>query len=154
MAPLNRGKGEDKRYSMDQWPGYEVSRRRLLRFFHERNIPNPVVLTGDIHLNWVNDLQLDFQDSSSPVVATELVGTSMTSSGNGGNIIPEYERAAKQNDFVKFYNSNRGYVLCEVTPDIWTTYFRTTPYVDKPGAPVETKGTFVIQNGKPGAHSA
>ncbi len=154
MAPLNRGKGEDKRYSMDQWPGYEVSRRRLLRFFHERNIPNPVVLTGDIHLNWVNDLQLDFQDSSSPVVATELVGTSMTSSGNGGNIIPEYERAAKQNDFVKFYNSNRGYVLCEVTPDIWTTYFRTTPYVDKPGAPIETKGTFVIQNGMPGAHSA
>ena len=34
MAPLNRGEGEDRRYSMDQWPGYEVSRRRLLRFFH------------------------------------------------------------------------------------------------------------------------
>ena len=33
MAPLNRGKGEDRRYSMDQWPGYEVSRRRLLDFF-------------------------------------------------------------------------------------------------------------------------
>ena len=44
---------------MDQWPGYEISRRRLLRFFHERKIANPVVLTGDIHLNWVNDLQLD-----------------------------------------------------------------------------------------------
>ena len=46
MAPLNRGEGEDRRYSMDQWPGYEFSRRRLLRFFHERKIPNPVVLTG------------------------------------------------------------------------------------------------------------
>ena len=45
VAPLNRGKGEDRRFSMDQWPGYEVSRRRLLRYFHERRVPNPVVLT-------------------------------------------------------------------------------------------------------------
>jgi len=153
MAPLNRGEGEDRRYSMDQWPGYDVSRRRLLNFFHDRKVPNPVVLTGDIHLNWVNDLQLDFQDPKSPLVGTELVGTSMTSAGNGGNFIPEYERAAKQNDFVKWYNSNRGYVTCELTPETWTSYFRCTPYVDKPGAPIETKGTFVIEQGRPGAHS-
>ena len=153
MAPLNRGEGEDRRYSMDQWPGYEISRRRLLQFFHERKIANPVVLTGDIHLNWVNDLQLDFQDPNSPLVGTELVGTSMTSAGNGGNFIPEYERAAEQNDFVKWYNSNRGYVTCELTPDAWTTYFRTTPFVDKPGAPIVTKGKFVIEEGVPGAKS-
>lgn len=153
MAPVNRGEGEDRRYSMDQWPGYEVSRRRLLNFFHDRKVPNPVVLTGDIHLNWVNDLQLDFQDPDSPLVGTELVGTSMTSAGNGGNFIPEYERAAKQNDFVKWYNSNRGYVTCELTPDTWTSYFRCTPFVDKPGAPIETKGTFVIEQGRPGANS-
>lgn len=154
MAPLNRGEGEDRRYSMDQWPGYEFSRRRLLRFFHEREIPNPVVLTGDIHLNWVNDLQLDFQDPKSPLVGTELVGTAMTSGGNGGNVIPEYERAAEQNDFVKWYNSNRGYVTCELTPDAWTSYFRATPFVDKPGSPILTKGTFVIEQGKPGARPA
>ncbi len=151
MAPLNRGEGEDRRYSMDQWPGYEVSRRRLLKFFHERKIANPVVLTGDIHVNWVNDLQLDFQDATSPLVGTELVGTSMTSGGNGGNVIPEYERAAEQNDFVKWYDSNRGYVSCELSPDKWTTYFRATPYVNKPGSPVETKATFVIEEGQPGA---
>lgn len=154
MAPLNRGEGEDRRYSMDQWPGYEISRRRLLKFFHERKIPNPVVLTGDIHLNWVNDLQLDFQDPQSPLVGTELVGTAMTSGGNGGNVIPEYERAAAQNDFVRWYNSNRGYVSCELTPDKWTTYFRATPYVDKPGSPITTPATFVIEEGTPGAKQA
>jgi len=151
MAPLNRGEGPDRRYSMDQWPGYEVSRRRLLRFFHERKIPNPVVLTGDIHLNWVNDLQLDFQDPKSPLVGTELVGTSMSSSGNGGNVIPEYERAAAQNDFVRWYNSNRGYVSCDITPRAWTTHFRATPFVDKPGSPIVTKASFVIEQGQPGA---
>jgi alkaline phosphatase D len=151
VAPLNRGEGENKRYSMDQWPGYEVSRRRLLRFFHDRKISNPVVLTGDIHLNWVNDLQLDFEDPKSPLVGTEFVGTSMSSAGNGGNIIPEYERAAAQNDFVKFYNSNRGYVSCEITPETWTTHLRTVPFVDKPGAPMETKASFVVESGRPGA---
>jgi alkaline phosphatase D len=151
MATLNRGDEKGERYAMDQWPGYEVSRRRLLRFFHERKIPNPVVLTGDIHLNWVNDLQLDFKDSKSPVVGTEWVGTSMTSAGNGGNFIPEYERAAKQNDFVKWYNSNRGYVSCELTKDHWKSYFRATPYVTKKGSPIETKAVFMIEEGRPGA---
>ena len=154
MAPLNRGKGDDHRYSMDQWPGYEISRRRLLKFFHERKIPNPVVLTGDIHVNWVNDLQLDFQDPKSLLVGTEFVGTALTSGGNGGNVIAEYERAAKQNDFVKWYNSNRGYVACEVTPEKWTSHFQCTPYVDKPTAPIETKATFVVESGIPGAKSA
>lgn len=154
MAPLNRGEGDEQRYSMDQWPGYDVSRRRLLNFFHERQIPNPVVLTGDIHLNWVNDLQLNFRDPKSPVVGTELVGTSMTSGGNGGNVIPEYERAARRNDFVRWYNSNRGYVSCKVTPQQWTSYFRVTPYVDRPGSPLETPAAFVIENGQPGAKPA
>ena len=151
MAALNRGDQKGERYSMDQWPGYEISRRRLLQFFHDRKISNPVVLTGDIHLNWVNDLQLDFKDPKSPLVGTEWVGTSMTSAGNGGNFIPEYERAAKQNDFVKWYNSNRGYVSCELTRNHWKSYFRATPYVTKKGAPIETKAVFMIEDGKPGA---
>jgi alkaline phosphatase D len=154
VAALNRGTPDDRRYSMDQWPGYDISRRRLLRFLHERRIPNPVVLTGDIHLNWVNDLQLDFEDPTSPVVGTELVGTSMNNGGNGGNVIEEYERAARQNDFVKWYNSNRGYVSCELTPRAWTSFFRTTPFVDRRGSPIETKASFVIEHGIPGAHPA
>ena len=151
MAPLNRGEGEDRRYSMDQWPGYEVSRRRLLRFMHERKVPNPVVLTGDIHVNWVNDLQLDFQDPKSPLVGAEFVGTSMSSAGNGGNVIPEFERAAVQNDFVRWYDSNRGYVSCDLTAKSWIAHFRTTPFVDKPGSPILTPASFVIEEGKPGA---
>ncbi|NNE00160.1 MAG: alkaline phosphatase [Pirellulaceae bacterium] len=150
MAPLNRGDADERRYSMDQWPGYEFSRRRLLQFFHDRQVPNPVVLTGDIHVNWVNNLQLDFQDPHSPLIGTELVGTAMTSGGNGGNKIAEFERAAAQNDFVQWYNSNRGYVSCDLTADSWTSHFRVTPFVDKPGSPMVTKASFVIEAGQPG----
>ncbi len=151
MAPLNRGDLEAPKYSMDQWPGYEFSRRKLLRFMHERSVPNPVVLTGDIHVNWVNDLQLNFEDPSSPLVGTELVGTSMTSGGNGGNKIAEYERARDQNSFVRWYNSNRGYVSCSVTPEHWTTQFKVTPIVNQAGSPVRTAATFRINSWSPGA---
>lgn len=154
MAPVNRGIEGQPKYSMDQWPGYEVSRQRLLNFFSSRGGLNPVVLTGDIHVNWVNDLRLDLNDAKSPVVATELVGTSMTSGGNGGNHIPEFERAAANNECVRWYNSDRGYVSCEVTPQEWTAHFRSTPFVDKPGSPIVTPSSFVIEAGRPGAQKA
>ena len=46
---------------------------------------NPVVIGGDIHAFFANDLHLDFDDPNSPVVATEFVGTSIASYG------PPYE---------------------------------------------------------------
>ncbi|MAI33330.1 MAG: alkaline phosphatase, partial [Rhodopirellula sp.] len=89
-----------------------------------------------------------------PIVGTELVGTSMTSGGNGGKPIREYERAASQNDFVQWHNTNRGYVSCEVTPEAWTTHFRATPQVEKPDSPITTAASFVIEAGEPGAKPA
>ena len=44
---------------MDQWPGCAHERMGLMKFLAERRVPNPVVLTGDIHSNWVNDLRVD-----------------------------------------------------------------------------------------------
>ena len=75
----------------------------------------------------------------------------MTSGGNGGNVIAEYERAQEQNEFVRWYNSNRGYVSCTLTPDEWITRYQVTPIVDRLGSPMHTAATFRIQNGKAGA---
>ncbi len=56
MAPVDRAPGQDRRYAMDQWGGYDAERTRLMEFFGARRTSNPVVLTGDSHSNWVNDL--------------------------------------------------------------------------------------------------
>ena len=56
-----------------------ADRERILRFLWERQPANPVVLTGDVHAFLVNDLQLPGQGAGVPVVATELVGTSISS---------------------------------------------------------------------------
>jgi alkaline phosphatase D len=83
MARIDRRAGAGEAYSMDQWPGYEQQRRRMLRAFAERPDANPLVLTGDIHSHWANDLVIDFDGGPSRKVGAELVGTSISSGGNG-----------------------------------------------------------------------
>ena len=136
---------------MDQWPGYEANRQRLLRHFAERPKLNPIVLTGDIHSNWVNNLQMDSQDERSPVVATEFVGTSISSSGNGSQSHKDAEQMFQENPFVKFFNAERGYVSCDVTPKTFTSHYRVVPFVDKPDAPLITRKSFTVELGRPGA---
>ena len=141
-------------YSMDQWPGYFADRDRLLRFIADRGVPNPVVLTGDIHSNWVNDLRLDDRDPETPVVATEFVGTSISTGGDGRAESPGLDRLLAENPCVRYYNAQRGYVRCEVTPSDWQTDYRVVEAVTTPGAPIATKASFVVESGRPGAQTS
>ena len=151
MARVDRIPGEDRRFSMDQWAGYDVARRRLLTELAERRIANPVVLTGDIHSNWVNDLLVDFDRPTDPIVATEFVGTSISSGGNGTQKAVGHALLMSENPFVKFQNSERGYVSCEITAKEWRSRYQVVEYVDRPAAPLVTRATYVVETGRPGA---
>jgi alkaline phosphatase D len=156
MVARFRGARDDgaETWSMDKWDGYPLERQALLDVFAESETPNPVVLTGDIHSNWVTDLLRDFDDERSPVVGTELVGTSLTSGGDGAPMTAGGERALANNPHIKYYNGQRGYVVCDVTPELWTAAYRVVPVVTEPGGPVETAATFVVEAGRPGAQRA
>lgn len=154
MARVDRAEGPAVEVSMDQWPGYEMDRRRVLKHFAEKRITNPVVLTGDIHSNWANELIADFDQFDSRVVGTEFVGTSI-SSGGDGVATPKYlESTISENPFVKYHNAQRGYVRCEITPQQWRTDYRVVPFVTKPGAPVATSKSFVVTTGRPQLQTA
>jgi alkaline phosphatase D len=150
VARVDRTPGENVAYSMDQWPGYEMPRRRLLRTFHDQRVSNPVVIGGDIHSNWANNLIADFDDLDSKIVASEFVGTSISSGGDGTRTPTALEQILSDNPFVKFHNVQRGYVVCDVSPQRMQTRFRTLEYVTRPGSPVETRASFVVEDGKPG----
>ena len=138
-------------FNMDQWDGYIESRRRLLDFLHNNQISNPVVITGDIHSSWVNDLKLDFDDPNSPTVATEFVGTSISS-----QFPQQYVAAVKvarmANPHVKFFEGTKhGYVRCTVTPEYFQTDYRVVSGVLDPQASIDTLQSFLVKNGQPGA---
>ncbi len=149
MARVDRMAGPELAVSMDQWPGYEFERRQLLRHFVDRGIKNPVVLTGDIHTNWANELVADFDGLDGRSVAVEFVGTSITSGGDGTAEPRNLQATLAENPFVKFHNAERGYVRCEVTPETWTTDYRTVPFVTRPDAPINTRATFTVESGRP-----
>lgn len=136
-------------HSMDQWPGYEFERRRVLRHFHDRKIKNPVVLTGDIHSNWANELIADFDQLDSQSVGVEFVGTSISSGGDGDEIPRTLAHLLPENPFIKFHNRERGYVSCDVTPKTWRTDYKTVPFVTRPGAPLNTRASFIVESGRP-----
>jgi alkaline phosphatase D len=149
VARVDRVPGEVREYSMDQWSGYDIARKRLLREISELERANTVVLTGDIHTNWANELKVDFDDFDSPPVATEFVGTSISSGGNGYDQPKELNALLSENPFVKYHNGERGYVRCEVTATHWKTDYQTVPFVDKPGAPIQTRASFVVEHNRP-----
>ena len=110
MVPWDSEPGAERRLSMDKWSAYPAALNRVLKFLRDRKPSNPVVITGDIHSNWVADIKADFNDPGSPVVATEFVGTSITTGGDGVDMRQDVEGQMGENPHVKFFNGQRGYV--------------------------------------------
>lgn len=74
MAPLTLA---GTIFNTDQWDGYNAEREKLYAHILDNDIENVVVLTGDIHTSWANNLENQAGDS----VAVEFVSTSITSNG-------------------------------------------------------------------------
>lgn len=136
----------------DKWDGYQADRQTLLNVMTEQDDLNPVVITGDVHRNYVYNIKSDFTTPSSETVATEFVGTSISSSGDGSGMTTYGESA--NTPWEQFYNDNRGYVLCTVTSDEWQTDYRVVSTVSEPESPASTVESFVVENGNPGAKLA
>ncbi len=148
MAQFDQKPGPGRRAWTDGWDGYPAARQRLLEFLVGQRIANPVVLGGDVHSFNIGDLKLDFDDPKSPVVASELVGTSITSQS-----WPEdrRDRYVADNPHIKLMDGRyRGYVRVEVTPGRMRADLRAMESVRERGAACNTLATFVVEDGKPG----
>jgi alkaline phosphatase D len=142
--------GPAKVVSMDSWDGYAASRDRITRGWVDAGVRNPVVLTGDVHAHWADELKLDYADPTSRTVGTELVCSSVTSTGDGMDVVSGQHPWAAWNPHLRFYNNQRGYVRTEITKAAMTVDFQVVPYVTRPGADVHTRATFVIEDGVAG----
>jgi len=116
--------------SMDQWSGYPVARDRRLTVVAQRAPNRTVVITGDIHSNWVNEPHSDFFRPDRPSIAAEFVATSISSGGDGSAALPATANAAlAANPHVEWHNRQTGYVSCTIEADSWHTEYRTVPSV-------------------------
>ncbi len=142
-------KGPAQKGSMDAWDGYTPARDRIIDALSKRSDTNFVVLTGDVHANWAAEIKEDFNNPDSKTLGVEVVGTSITSGGDGADMRNDTELFLAENPHIKFFNNQRGYVRCTVTPETWQTDFRILPYVSRKGAPILTRASFVTSHGNP-----
>ncbi len=144
MAPYDYDVGPDEYRALDAWDGYPAARERILDAFADSDVANPVVLAGDWHSSWVNDL-----DHEGRTVATEFAGTSI-SSGCGWDASVRLGLPA--NPHVRFYEgAYRGYLLCEITRKRWRTDLRIVTAPRDPASPAYLLAAFEVRDGVPGA---
>ncbi|MFF1419012.1 alkaline phosphatase D family protein [Streptomyces sp. NPDC058280] len=154
VTQVDTDPGPGQSFVMDFWDGYVASRQRLFQQISDRNVRNPVVLTGDMHRHLAADLKQNYDDPDSPTVGVEFVGTSIATGKDGMDLDPSGASLLAANSHIKFTNYQRGYVRCSLTPETCRADFRVLPYVTTPGAPVSTRTSFVTEAGRPGVKPA
>ncbi len=109
MAPLGFG---SLTFNEDQWDGYPQERLKLFNNILSNNIRNFVVLTGDIHTSWANELKLSGLNSA----GVEYVVTSVTTAN--ADVVGIPINPAFLFPHVKWANlTAHGYLVIDITKD-------------------------------------
>jgi alkaline phosphatase D len=87
-------------------------------------------------------------DPGSKRVATEFVGTSISTGGDGADQRTDTARIRSRNPHIKFFNAPRGYLRCRVTASRWRTDYRVLDRVSRYGSGVSTRASFVVEDGR------
>jgi alkaline phosphatase D len=143
---------ESLRY-MYSWDGFPANRARIVKQISDLHLANPVIISGDLHLSMVADVKLDPANPASATVATEFLGTSISSLP--GDLEPPIRASLPLNPQVKYYEGEkRGYMLCRIKPDSCEAVLRTVATALQPDAPISSQASFVVEAGRPGAQQA
>jgi alkaline phosphatase D len=148
MAQFDQLPGPGRRAWTDGWDGYPAARLRLLSSLVERRTRNPVVIGGDVHSFNVCQLKTDYDDPASPVVASEFVGTSITSQAWSQERLNQY--LPDNPHFLLADSRFRGYVRADVSEKHMQVDLRAMQSVQTRDAPCSTLASFVVEDGKPG----
>ena len=139
---------------MDKWNGYVPTRQRLYARLQETRAPNPIVLSGDVHVHFGADLKRDFSRPESATIGSEFTNTSATSGGDGADVSANWKVVGPLNPHIKYHSARRGYVACTVTPDTFRADFKVIDRVSVPNQPARTGASLLVEAGRPGAVNA
>ena len=145
FAPIFEGTREAPLIFSDGWSAYPAAKRRLLESLARHEVANPVVLSGDLHAFFVNEVN----DERGRTVATELVTTSACNNNTDKTgVLP-------LNPHIRFHDgTHSGYMRCEVTPQRTRADMVAIEDMRDPRTPRRVLATFDIVNGDPRPRAA
>jgi alkaline phosphatase D len=138
--------GPDRFLWNDGWDGYPAARKRLTETLQRREVPNPVMLGGDVHENWVGHIKADYGRVDSASLGVELCGTSITSRSAGNARLAGL--LAENPHFVFAESEGKGYGVLELTPQRLTATLRVVDDVTKRETRIATLAAFTAQAGR------
>ncbi len=153
LGQLRSGPGGGYMFT-DQWDGFLTERKDILTRAHAAGLSDFVTVTGDWHSAFVQDLRPDFDNTSSPVIGTEFVAHSITSSAYSSSWnAANGPKMGAGNPHLQYFEGNRyGYDLYHVTPQRFTAHMRVTADRADPSAAMSTVSTWHVDRGRAGAY--
>lgn len=144
MAPLQVfGIG----FNGDQWDGYPAERNRVYNHVLQNNISNLVVITGDIHSSWANDLPTATYNSSNGAgsAGVEFITPSVTSPGISIPLGASAIMAA--NGHIKYINlSDHGYIILDMNNNRTQGDWYYVPTIDNQTANYTYAKSYYVNN--------
>jgi alkaline phosphatase D len=135
-------------YYEDGWDAFPDARERLLAAIGQPRVQDVVLLGGDVHRHVAANLRLLPKDRSSPIVASEIVTSSITSKGLS-EFLTQWMRMSNP-DLLHLRSDQRGYVLLDVTSAQMVAEFRATAHPVTLESKTQVQARYVIDRGVPG----
>jgi phosphodiesterase/alkaline phosphatase D-like protein len=131
--------------NLDAWDGYPAARERFYATADAHNANDLLVLTGDTHESWAN--QLSTKEGKS--MGVELGTPSVTSPGTGayfGEAAPEFSRLlTEKNDDIIYHDlSYHGYIDLTLTPSSGHADFIGVSTIYSPKYEAEIRKSFKL----------
>jgi alkaline phosphatase D len=136
----------------DGWDGYPQARAKLLGTLAQAGLKDVLMLGGDVHMNVAAQLRVQPNNERSPVVASEIVTTSLTSRGLGEKLLAQIRESNP--DIVHARSDERGYTLLDVRPESVRAEFRTTSNPARVDGVFKTQAQWAIRSGVAGVQKA
>jgi alkaline phosphatase D len=151
MAQADEDDEPGPRYYTDSWNGYPMARNRLMDMLVERRTANPVVISGDIHVFIAADLRQRGDDGRTPVVASELVTTSISSRGAPQDLLETMKRNTPDLHFAE--GRHRGYLQLDLSMERLEARMLGVVDTANASSAVQVIRQYVVEAGRRGLQS-
>ncbi|HEY1039831.1 MAG TPA: alkaline phosphatase D family protein [Bacteroidia bacterium] len=131
----------------DQWDGYPAERTRVYDHILNNNISNMVVITGDIHSSWANDLPTSSYNSSTGggSAGVEFVTPSVTSPGISLPLGASAIQAS--NSHIKYCDlSSHGFVIMDINKNRTQADWYNISTIDNQSTSFSYAKSFYVNN--------
>lgn len=139
--------GAGESYFYEGWDAYDGARRRLVSSLVRHQVPNPVMLGGDVHEHWAGHILSDYQKPESNKVGVEFTTTSISS--RGGNKADSAALLAETPHFIHHTPDKRGYGVLHLTPQRLSADLKGLDDVKNPDSAIQSVAKFSVLPGRP-----